>query len=130
MLDDLSISNQRYRCIATEGALMGAVLDGGRCDDLVIVSDDAGQFNILLHALYWVHTERLIHKMIPLNDTHGEEIEQIWDQIWSFYVDLKGYKEQPDESLRTTLNRHFDEIFLQKNQLRNLQSNAKNNPCQ
>jgi hypothetical protein len=36
----------------------------------VIVSDDAGQFNILLHALCWIHTECLIHKMLPLNETH------------------------------------------------------------
>ncbi len=125
VLDDLSISHQRHRRIATEGALMGTVLDGGRCDDLVIVSDDAGQFNILLHALCWVHTERLIHKMIPLNDTHREEIEQIRDQIWRFYADLKGYKEQPDESLRTTLGRRFDEIFLQKTRYETLNQALK-----
>jgi hypothetical protein len=125
VLDDLSISNRRHRRIATEGALMGAVLDGGRCDDLVIVSDDAGQFNILLHALCWVHTERLIHKMIPLNDTHREEIEQIRDQIWRFYADLKGYKEQPDELLRTTLDRRFDEIFQQKTSYETLNQTLK-----
>jgi len=125
VLDDLSISHQRHRRIATEGALMGTVLDGGRCDDLVIVSDDAGQFNILLHALCWVHTERLIHKMIPLNDVHREEIEQIRDQIWRFYAELKGYKEQPDESLRTTLGRRFDEIFLQKTRYETLNQALK-----
>ena len=37
--------------IATEGALLGSVLHHGLPKSLVIVSDDAGQFNILTHAL-------------------------------------------------------------------------------
>jgi hypothetical protein len=70
LLDSLSITKQRHLRMATEGALLGSVLKHGLCHDLVIVSDDAGQFNILLHALCWIHTERLIHKMLPLNETH------------------------------------------------------------
>jgi len=35
---------------------------------VVIVSDGTGQFVILLYALCWVHAERLVHKLIPLND--------------------------------------------------------------
>jgi len=31
--------------------------------DTVIVSDDAGQFNVGQHGLCWVHAERLIHKL-------------------------------------------------------------------
>jgi len=125
VLDDLSISNRRHRRIATEGALMGAVLDGGRCDDLVIVSDDAGQFNILLHALCWVHTERLIRKMLPLNDTHREEIARLRDQIWCFYADLKQYKEQPDKSSCEALKQRFDEIFTQKTSYATLNGTLK-----
>jgi hypothetical protein len=30
---------------------------------LVIVSDDAGQFNVLCNALFWIHTERLINQL-------------------------------------------------------------------
>ena len=82
LLDSLLITRPRHRRLATEGALLGSVLHQGRCDGLTIVSDDAGQFNILLHALCWVHTERLIHKMLPLNETHRKEIARIRDQIW------------------------------------------------
>jgi len=46
LLDNLSISDQRHRRIATEGALMGTVLDDGRCDDLVIVSDGTRSDNV------------------------------------------------------------------------------------
>jgi len=69
--------SQQHRRVATEGALLGSVLHHGLCEDLVIVSDDAGQFNILLHALCWIHTERLIHKMLSLNETHRQEIAQV-----------------------------------------------------
>ena len=38
---------------------------------------------------------------------------------------MKGYKEQPDESLRTTLDRRFDEIFLQKTNYETLNQTLK-----
>jgi len=49
--------------------------DKGFSPDLAIVSfsDGAGQFAILLHALCWVHAERLVHKLIPLNDSHRQD---------------------------------------------------------
>ena len=54
--------------IATEGALWGAVAEHGFLREAVIVSDDAGQFNIGQHALCWVHAERLVYKLAPAND--------------------------------------------------------------
>jgi hypothetical protein len=69
-LDKLGFKRPKHRRIATEGALIGSLLEHGSRQDIVIVSDDAGQFNVFLHALCWVHTERLIHKLIPLNDQH------------------------------------------------------------
>jgi len=43
--------------IATEGALWGSVTDHGLLANAVIISDDAGQFNVGRHALCWVHAE-------------------------------------------------------------------------
>jgi len=114
LLDRLSITNPRHRRFATEGALLGSVLRQGLCDDLVIVSDDAGQFDILLHALCWVHTERLIHKLLPLNETHRQEIKFVRTQIWSFYAQLKRYKDRPDKRQKIRLRQRFDEIFTRK----------------
>jgi hypothetical protein len=34
----------------------------------VIVSDDAGQFNVGQHGLCWVHVERLVHKLDTFTD--------------------------------------------------------------
>src|SRR5712671_262781 len=41
--------------IAGEGALWGAIRHQGLLQDTVIVSDDAGQFRVGVHALCWVH---------------------------------------------------------------------------
>jgi hypothetical protein len=51
--------------LATEGTLWGSVQAHGLLPDTVIVSDDAGQFNVGIHALCWVHAERLIHELTP-----------------------------------------------------------------
>jgi hypothetical protein len=114
LLSDLSITQARHCRIATEGALLGSVLDHGLCDDLVIVSDDAGQFDVLLHALCWVHAERLVHKLIPLNEMHREDIACVRGQIWDLYRDLKAYKRQPDDAQCEALVQRFDAIFTQQ----------------
>tara|TARA_R110002072_G_C7914984_1_gene530623 strand:- start:9 stop:1625 length:1617 start_codon:yes stop_codon:yes gene_type:complete len=125
LLDSLSISKKRHLRIATEGALLGSVLKHGLCEDLVIVSDDAGQFNILLHALCWVHTERLIHKMLPLNDKHRADIASVRGQIWDFYADLKRYKSQEELTKYDELKQRFDDIFTQKTSFATLNSALK-----
>lgn len=56
---------------------------------------------MLTHGLCWVHTERLIHKLLPLNDGHREDITQVRDQIWTYYADLKDYKGHPNEDKKT-----------------------------
>ena len=54
--------------VATEGALWGSVKAHGFLPDTVIVSDDAGQFNVGQHGLCWVHCERLVHKLDAFTD--------------------------------------------------------------
>ena len=125
LLEQLSISNERHRRIATEGALLGCVLHHGLCNDLAIISDDAGQFNVLLHGLCWVHAERLIHKLLPLNDNHREEIANIRSQIWNLYRDLKNYKTAPNSDQAKVLEKRFDDIFNQKTSYATLNATLK-----
>ena len=125
LLASLSIGKPRHCRIATEGALLGSVVDHGLCDDLVIVSDDAGQFNILRHALCWVHAERLIHKLIPLNDTHREDVARVRNQVWDLYRDLKAYKRQPDDAKREALINRFDVVFTQQTSFATLNRTLK-----
>jgi hypothetical protein len=46
LLDRLSITNPRHQRFATEGALLGSALRHCLPTDQVIMSDDAGQFNL------------------------------------------------------------------------------------
>ena len=110
-LEQLGIKKERHVRIATEGALLGSILQSGFSKDLVILSDDAGQFNILMHALCWIHAERTIHKLVGCNQKESDAIEAIRDQIWELYRDLKIYKEEPDEKTKARLEERFDEIF-------------------
>lgn len=112
-LDTLQIKGERHVRIATEGALIGSLLEKGLNLDLAIISDGAGQFAIFLHGLCWIHAERLIHKLIPVNDQQRVAIAQVRDQIWSLYADLKMYKVQPDPSLVATFEARFTAIFTQ-----------------
>lgn len=116
-LDSLSINSTRHRRIATEGALLGQIMAEGAHEDLVILSDDAGQFNVLLHALCWIHTERLIHTLVPLQDSHREDIARIRDELWNLYRDLKSYaatKTQATPSEKDNFEKRFDALLTQK----------------
>jgi len=113
-LKTLGIINNRHVRIATEGALIGGILENDFNPDLVIMSDDAGQFNILLHALCWVHAERTIHKIVPFIDDQRTALESIKEKIWNLYYDLKRYKENPKSESKIELEKRFDELFQEK----------------
>jgi hypothetical protein len=113
-LDSLGMDVIRYRNIATEGALLGNLKRRGVAEDLAIISDDAGQFNVLIHGLCWVHAERLVHKLLPLNDQHREDIARVRSDIWSLYADLKEYKRRPSLKRKRELQKRFDAVFTQK----------------
>jgi hypothetical protein len=82
--------------------------------DLAIISDGAGQFNVLIHGLCWVHAERLVHKLLPLNDQHREDIARVRSDIWSLYADLKDYKRHATLKRKRKLQKRFDAVFTQK----------------
>jgi hypothetical protein len=113
-LDSVGMDVARYRNIATEGALLGSLKRRGVAQDLAIISDDAGQFNVLIHGLCWVHAERLVHKLLPLNDQHREDIAHVRSGIWSLYADLKQYKRHPTLTRKRELQARFDAVFTQK----------------
>jgi hypothetical protein len=113
-LEELQIINYRHIKIATEGALIGSMLYHGLPKSLVIVSDNAGQFNILNHALCWIHAERTLNKLIAPNKERRKILEDVRKQVWDFYDDLKDYKTSPNETKKIQLEDKFDEIFTQK----------------
>jgi len=115
-LTDLGITRPRHVRIATEGALLGRVLehDNGSMRDLVIVSDDAGQFNVLRHALCWIHAERVFVKLVGFNDGHREALKKVRSEIWEIYAELKAYRVAPDEKQKALLDARFDKLCATK----------------
>jgi len=81
--------------IASEAALWGAIHHQGLLQGTVIVSDDAGQFRVGVHALCWVHAERLVYKLIPANEKQRNAVEVAKRMIWWFNRCLKDYKLAP-----------------------------------
>jgi hypothetical protein len=100
--------------IVTEGALWGSVKANGLLPNTVIVSDDAGQFNVGAHGLCWVHAERLVHKLDTFTDEHRAAQAAVRSQIWEFYADLKAYRQAPIPDSKAALQARFDAIFTQK----------------
>jgi len=110
----LGIEKPLHIKIITEGALIGSLIEHGFNTDMVIVSDDAGQFNVLIHALCWIHAERLINKLIGLTDKQKEAVKSIRSDIWDLYASLKKFKELPDDQKKADIEAQFDKIFTQK----------------
>ncbi len=98
-LDRLGISaldvNPDPVLIATEGALWGSIKAHGLLTNTVIVSDDAGQFNVGQHGLCWVHAERLVHKLDTFTDAQRAAQRRIRALIWRLYRNLKAYRRNP-----------------------------------
>jgi hypothetical protein len=100
--------------IATEGALWGSIQTHDFLSRAVVLSDDAGQFNIVRHALCWVHAERLVHKLSTFTDQHRAAQSEVRGQIWNLYADLKAYKLAPIAAAHEMLSDRFDLIFLRQ----------------
>jgi transposase IS66 family protein len=110
----LAITDERHVRIATEGALLGGLIARGVAPDLGVLSDGAPQFVLFVHAGCWIHAERPLAKLVPHNDQHRAAIEQVRNQIWELYKDLKAYRAQPDAGQRPVLEARFDALVEQR----------------
>ena len=114
LLKSLKILTDNHVRITTEGGLVGSIIHHGYNKNMVIISDDAGQFNIFLHGLCWVHAERTIHKLIGFTEQHTTLLKDTRTDIWNLYRALKEYRINPDESKKIALKKQFDELFTRK----------------
>ena len=111
-LESLGFTKDRHIRIATEGALLGSIQRNDSINpDLVILCEDAGQFDGLRHALCGIHAERSINRLVGYNDAQRESLAKIRTQIWEFYSELKAYKQTPVPEKKTELQERFDQIF-------------------
>jgi hypothetical protein len=110
------IRSDEPRRIVTEAALFGTPMHYDLYVGQPLVSDDAGQFKIsgLLHALCWLHAERSIRKLVPLNAREQEAVEGVRDAVWKYYQRLRGYRESPTPQRKAALERDFDRLFRRR----------------
>ena len=81
---------------------------------MVILSDGAGQYDLLAHAACWIHAERPLARMIPYSEEHRAAIARVRGQIWGLYQDLKADRQHPERSRRKELEARFDALCGQR----------------
>lgn len=113
-LKELDITSARHVRLATEGALLGQLIAQGVSPNLVILSDGAPQFDLLIHAACWIHAERPLARLVPYNEEHRLAIEQVRQQLWELYRDLKAYRANPDPAAKAALAARFDVLVNQQ----------------
>ena len=117
-LDRLGVSALKVNpdpvLIASEGAPWGSVKAHGFLANAVIVSDDAGQFNVGLHGLCWIHGERLVHKLDTFTEAQRAAQQRIRGLIWQFYGNLKALAPPSLPARKAVLSARFDRIFGHK----------------
>ena len=113
-LQELGITRPRHVRIASEGALLGSLIAHGVSPELTILSDGAGQYDVLVHAACWIHAERPLARLIPYSEKHRAAIEAVRGQIWELYQDLKSYRQQPEPLQRPGLEARFDALCGQR----------------
>ena len=104
------IDSARAVTLATEGALLGGLVTQGFRLDMGLVSDNAGQFDLFVHGLCWVHAERPLQHLLPLNELDRRAIEWVRQQVWTLYRELKAYQQQPDPTRKAPLTTGFEAL--------------------
>jgi hypothetical protein len=104
------VTGKRPVRIATEGALLGSLVAHGVSPDLVILSEGAPPFDVLVQASCWLHAERPLARMVPFGERHREAIAGVRQRIWELYQELKAYRQQPQASQRAVRAARLDAL--------------------
>ena len=104
------VDSPRAVALVTEGALLGGLVTQGFRLDLRLLSDDAGQFALFVHALCWVHAERPLQHLLALNEADRQAIAGVQEQVWTLYRDLTAYREQPTPAAKAAIHAQFDTL--------------------
>ena len=104
------VTAERHARTATEGALLGSLIEHGVSPELVVLSDGAPQFDVLVHASCWLHAERPLARLVPYNEQHREAIAGVRRRLWELYQELKAYRGKPDVSQKPGLEARFEAL--------------------
>ncbi|MCK7577975.1 MAG: hypothetical protein MZV65_20895 [Chromatiales bacterium] len=104
------VDSPRAVALATEGALIGGLAAQGFNLEIGLVSDAAGQFDLFVHGLCWVHAERPLSRLVPLNASDRRAIAWVRQQVWFLYRDLKAYRRHPDPAAKERITAGFEAL--------------------
>ena len=82
----------------------------GASPALVVLSDGAPQFDVLVHASCWLHAERPLHRLVPFCEAHRRAIEGVRQPLWALYQGLKAYRQRPEVARKPALEAQFDAL--------------------
>ncbi len=94
----------------TESVLIAGLLSTGFNKDMIIHSDDAGQFKLFVNSLCWKHAERPLKKLVCCTDEQRKLLDDKLSKFWHLYRDLKLYKLETDLFNKDELLTRFDVI--------------------
>ncbi len=108
------IDSPDARRLVSEAALFGSLMKHDLYVHQPLISDDAAQFKVLglMVGLCWLHAERHVARLIPLNAREQKAYDRTRDAIWKYYQRLKSYRESPTPRKKARLERDFDRLFL------------------
>ena len=73
-------------------------------------SDGARQFDVFDHAQCWLHAERPLDKVIPVNEQQANAQYWCLNWFWDIYRDLKAFKAAPSEEMANKIRQGFDSL--------------------
>ena len=92
-LESNGILTPKAKRLISEAALLGGLMEKGVSEQLRILSDGAGQFNVLVHSLCLVHAERALRSLSGKTSEQRQNIEEMQQLLWDYYRQLQEYSE-------------------------------------
>ena len=111
-LRDMNLVSEGDKRLVTEASLFAGLVAKGIPKTLGVHGDDAGQFNVFVRSLCWVHEERHFRKLIPVDEEAHQAIGDVRRRFWELYRGLREYKCAPSGSQKLALEQAFDDLFL------------------
>lgn len=111
-MKDLGLTGRR-RQQASEAMIYGSLIQHG-AGHLTTFSDGARQFDVFKHSQCWIHAERGLAKVHPVNDQQAMAQKWLRTWFWAVYDDLKDFKTDPTEKKAIKVRQGFQALIQTK----------------
>lgn len=108
-MKDLGLTGRRCQQ-ASEAMIYGSLIQHG-AGHLTTFSDGARQFDVFKHSQCWIHAERGLAKVHPVNDQQAMAQKWLRTWFWAIYDDLKDFKTEPTEKKAIKVRQGFQALI-------------------